>query len=57
MTLAEVEAIRGAGDEQASDGAFSSSSWVYAWREGFKWMTVTILNGEVAAKAQFGLDK
>ena len=69
MTLKEVEAILGAGREQASTdlsvpgmdvggvsvSGMSMSGQSVMWQDGTKVISVTIMNGKVLAKAQFGL--
>ena len=65
MTLEQVEAILGKGEEQASSGVDmpdmpgmsggSMTSQTYAWQSGTRVVTISFMNGKVVAKAQAGL--
>lgn len=57
MSLQEVEAILGPGEEQAAAGSglFGNTATVYKWQEGFHVISVSFLNGRVQSKAQAGL--
>lgn len=59
MTEKEVEGVLGKGEEQASAGVdagiMSMSGKVKVWKGGTKVITITFIDGKVAAKAQYGL--
>ena len=59
MTLAEVEAILGKGEEQASSnfggGGISMEGKAMVWQNRNEIISVVFLNGEVMSKAQMGL--